>query len=264
MLKKMTTATTALLLAGVLAGCSAGETETTATPTPTPTLAATPTLKVPEKYTGSSVPLLVNGGQLESGTTATVYRFPGGWDGEPATCDDNGAETREITINGEGEDQQISFPVTEGVVSWVLVAGDFTTECGGEGSTTTVLIDTDIDVSLGSSTERTPVGQPKEISIVGKKLSAGVPATATVDVLGPWATLPEQAAAGCEDADVAFSDQLQMIDEINKVTDTYATQFTPTKAGVYQVVVRIPETAQSTEVDTCADGTDAATFVVAG
>jgi hypothetical protein len=264
MLKKMTTATAVLLLAGMLAGCSAGETDATTEPSPTPTLAATPTLKVPEKYTGSNVPLLVNGGQLEQGTTATVYRFPGGWDGLPATCDDNRAETREISITGDGSDQQISFPVTEGVVSWVLVAGDFTTECGGEGSTTTVLIDTAIDVSLGSSTERTPIGEPKEISIVGKKLSAEVPATATVDVLGPWATLPEQAAAGCEGADVAFSDQLQMIDEINKVTDTYTTQFTPTEAGIYQVIVRIPETAQSTEVDTCADGTNAATFVVAG
>jgi hypothetical protein len=262
MLKKMTATTAALLLAGLLAGCTSGAAEAP-TETPTPTAAAIPSLKVPEKITGSTAPLVINGGDLERGTVATVYRFGGGWDGEPVTCDDAGAETREVTITGEGEDQAVAFPVAPGVISWVLVAGDFATECGGEGSTTAVLVSTSVAVYTGGAADKITVGQEKTITVDGKVLPETIPVTATVRVLGPWKNVPEAAAADCAKAAVAVSTDVVLENDINRVVDDYDTVFTPTEAGVYRVVVTAPETAQSTEVDTCIDESAPATFAVA-
>jgi len=261
MKKSALASTVALLTVGLLTGCAGGgDTDPTPTPTETPR-AETPSMKVPETATGSSASLMVNGGSLEKGTRATIYRFGGGWDGAPVTCDDPKAETREVTLTGDGSDQVVPFPVTPGVVSWVLVAGDYTTPCDEDGSRTRVLVGTDVDVF---PSEAPTVGQPVTIKLTGNTLPETVPATATVDVLGPWANLPQSAAADCATATVSDSSTVEMAKEAGRTVYTFDTAFTPTEPGVYRVVLDVPETEQSTALNTCEDGSKAVTFVVAG
>lgn len=263
MLKKTFAAVALIITAGLLAGCAPTTGKPTGTPTPTVTAADTPSLKVPEMATGNSATLMVNGGKLKKGTTATIYRFDSEWDAATVTCDDASAETREITITGDGNDQTVPFPVAPGIVSWVLVAGDFSTPCDGPGSRTTVLITTTIAVYGGAAGDKTAVGQEKTITVDGTSLPATIPVTATVNVLGPWKNLPEAQAAGCGNrAPVAASSDVKMTKDPGKVTHEYDTTFTPTKAGVYRVIVTLPKTAQSTPVDTCADKSKAVTFAV--
>lgn len=254
----------------LLAGCAPTTPKPSSTPTPTDSAITSPTLRVPETLTGSSATIQVNGGKLPKGTKATVYRFGGGWDGGKPTCDDPDAETRDVTLNGDGKFQPVTFAVAPGVINWVLVAGQNTTPCGDPKATTTVRVETKINLFLGGSGDSTiAVGKPEKIDI--ELSSVGLPSkpvspTTKVTVIGPWPTLPEAKAASCDTAPIAGSQDVSF--DFNRATNPAAeSTFTPSKPGVYRVLVKVGETPQSTALDTCADDSTVSqpqTFVVTG
>lgn len=259
MTKKLFVTLTVLMLAGALmTACSPVSRPTpksTVTEEPLPTV---PTLRVPETTTGTNVSLSVSGGNLPQGTKATIYRFDGRWDGKTPTCDDPKAETRTVVLNGGGGWQPVNFTVIPGVEHWVLVAGEYTTPCGDPKAQTVVKVETRLNVFTGGS-ETTKAGEPKEIAVEITSTPTPDPVTGTVLVFGPWKTLPEAEAAGCESEQPTHTLPLEF--DYGGVSPRGTVQLTPGKAGVYRVVVQTEENAQATAVDTCQAG-DSVTFNV--
>jgi len=256
-MKKSILGTVAVLTTVLLAGCAPSPRQPVET-TAAPTAPSSPTLRVPETATGSSVQLEVHGGNLPKGTPATIYRFDGGWSGETPTCDDPNVETRDATLIGGSEYQVIPFPVITGVEHWVLVAGDFTTPCGDPNAATTVLVETALDTYVsgisqgGTKDDRLPVGEPRQIEVKDKSVGEiTVPMPVTVTISGPWKTVPEAKAADCAKATAAVSIDLK-IEHSESNPDSATTEFTPSQPGVYKVAVTADETGQTTAFDGCA------------
>lgn len=260
MKSRITGSVIAGLTALALAGC--GGADTSDEPTAEPTATAAPSLKVPTVVkAGSNASIIVNGGDLERGTKATVYAFEGGWDRTKITCDDTTADAREVTITGDGSDQTVSIPVQAGIIGWVLVAEDFSTDCNEDGSITTAKIPG--EAALLTDKAPSAVATERAITVFAKGIPETLPTTATVKVLGPWKTLPEAEAAKCETAPVVTTRSVEIPPSTeSNASSQYGTTFTPDQAGIYRLTVAIPETEQSTAVDSCADGSDPKIFVV--
>ncbi len=243
-----------------LAACSGGGSEQAA---PTATQASKPSLKVPTTMTGTTANLIVNGGNLVKGTSATVYAYAGGWDAAKITCDDPSAVSQALTITGDGSEQTVAFPVRPGIVGWVLVAGSFSTPCNAEESRTTVKVAGNVDILTPK--EHTKAGVARPITVWAKGKPETLPVMANVKILGPWATIPEAIAADCKTAPVAGGAKVEIKPTTGgNVSDQFNTSITPDKIGVYRVTASLPETAQSTAVDTCEDGAQPTVFVASG
>lgn len=249
-MKKILTALTLSAAAVLMTGC-AGTTAPASTPTPTEEKTPEkPTLKVPPKIAGTSATVYVSGGKLPKDSRATVYRYDSGWDAGTPTCDDPKAEKREITLNGEGTFQPASFSVLPGVAHWVLVVDGYATPCGGEGSSTTVQVETALTVFNGDEAEPTKLGDEREVMIQIDSDPTPEHVTGKVNLLGPWKTLPEARAADCTTAKPAQTMPLNL--DYTGVAIDSRHQVKPTEPGIYLITVKTDESEQSTAVDTCA------------
>lgn len=245
-----------MLSATLLAGCSAAGDAPQASPTPTVTRSATPTLKVPSKTEDNSVRLIVNGGKLKAGTVATIYRFDSEY-GRKVSCNDPQANQQQVTIGGDGTDQNVTFSVpSSGVANWVLVAGKFITTCGAANARTTVLSETEARIFLSQDRdidEPLRLGKAETLTVSTAPVPRGATAKASISVLGPYDTLPAALAANCETAKPVWMGAASL--EYNNGRDVEeSVKYTPKEVGVYVVNVEIPETAQTAEFNTCEAG----------
>lgn len=258
-MKKLFAASAIAAVALSLSACGGVKDE----PTPTPTAEARPVLKVPTTMTGSMASLIVNGGDMEAGSKATVYAYTGGWDAKKITCDDPTAVSQTVTLAGGGTEQTVSFPVKPGITGWVLVAGDFATPCNAEGSLTTVKVAGNIEVLTAKDPAK--AGEDRKITVWAKGKPETLPVTADVTVFGPWATIPEAMAADCKTAAVAGGAKVEIKPTSGgSVSDQFGTTFKPEKPGVYRVTAAMPDTDQSSAADTCSADAKPTVFVATG
>ncbi|MGO2933152.1 hypothetical protein [Microbacterium sp.] len=221
--------------------------------------APTPTVRAPETTDDPNVRLEVNGGPLEEGTRATIYRYQAGWDGGEPDCTSSNVETRELTLDGSGEYQPIDFRTITGMTYWVLSAGDYVTPCGD--AYTTVKVATSVSVFTGQET--TPVGEDREITVEITSTPTDVPVTGTATVLGPWSSAPEADAASCENSPEVMDAPLEF--DYGLISPTARFTVTPDAPGVYRVIVETVENDQNAPVNTCTNGdAKVMTFTVAG
>lgn len=256
MFKRVSTASVVAIALLALTGCTTGSTTGggSAEPTPTATTPAAPVLSVPETAFAGSVSVMVNGGPLDGGTTATVYAFPVGWEEQETPSCTGTPQRAEISINGTGKDQEVQLSIPDGYSYWMLSAGDFTTECGAPGALTMAASELKLRVSA-------PGGQanvPMNIAVsTARGDSESPPVPVSMTVYGPWDNLPEAERGTCDSPSAASVEGQLDLAAVGYI-DTQL-EWTPTEPGVYAVSVATEDGPRWLAEDTCEEWT---TFTV--
>lgn len=237
-------------LALILSGCGGPSTpEQTEAP-------RQPVLSVPTTSKGGSATLAVYSGDLEKGTKVDVYAFPLGWENNETDCTDAGAEKRELTVRSTGTEQNVTFQIESGVTAFVLAGPGFSTPCNAKESRT--VQKNLVNISVSTPKDAASTGKEAGLSVSTRDYYADEGARgmdASVKALGPWPTIPEASAAGCEGAPLAQSAKvaLKPIDK-GSLKANFPFKMTFKEPGVYRLVSSVPETERTAAFDSCISG----------